>query len=318
MTMVLAISGGSDGWAPARWRERLRQYLPAMDFVIAGEDDFDPATIRYAAVWKPAKGYLATLPRLSAIFNLGAGVDAVMADPMLPDVPLVRVATDDLTNRMSEYVLLHVLMAHRRQPSLAAAQKRRQWDGRLQWAAKDLRVGVMGLGVIGADAAHKLAMVGFDVAGWSRTPRSAPGITCFAGKEGLDDFLARSDVLVVLLPLTPQTRGIVDRGLLRKLPHDGPLGAPVLINAGRGGLQIEDDILAALDDGTLGQATLDVFNSEPLPSDHRLWSHPRVTITPHNAADSDAEAIAAYIAAQIRSHERGGALANVVDRGRGY
>ncbi|OQW49487.1 2-hydroxyacid dehydrogenase [Candidatus Raskinella chloraquaticus] len=318
MTMLLAITGGSDGWAPERWRERLRQHLPEMDFVIAGVDDFDPAAIRYAAVWKPTKGYLATLPRLSLIFNLGAGVDAVMADPTLPDVPLVRVATDDLTNRMSEYVLLHVLMAHRRQAPLASAQKRRQWDGRLQWAAKDLRVGVMGLGVIGTDAVHKLAMVGFNVAGWSRTPRSVPGIACFDGAAGLDDFLARSDVLVVLLPLTAQTRGIVDRVLLRKLPHDGPLGAPVLINAGRGGLQIEDDILAALDDGTLGQATLDVFNTEPLPSDHPLWSHPRVTITPHNAADSDAEAIAAYIAAQIRSHECGAALANVVDRTRGY
>lgn len=318
MTLLIAIADGAEGWEAPRWRERFQHELPHLPVAIAGHDEYDPSTVRFAAVWKPAKGLLATLPRLEVIFNLGAGVDALLADASLPMLPLVRAATDDLTNRMSEYALLHVLMAHRRQRFLDEAQRRRQWSGKVQWAAKDMRVGVMGLGVIGEDAARKLKLVGFDVAGWSRTPRAVEGIKCFAGKEHLSAFLQRSDILVVLLPLTEETRGMIDYAFLRQLPHDGPLGAPVLINAGRGGLQVETDILKALDDGTLGQAVLDVFTVEPLPPLHRLWTHPRVTITPHNAADSDADAIAAYVARQIKAYERGEPLLNLVDRQRGY
>ena len=319
MSFLLAIGGdGADGWDMARWRQRFAAELPHHDIVLASEANFDTATIRYAAVWKPAKGLLASLPKLEVIFNLGAGVDAVLADKSLPLVPLVRAATHDLTNRMSEYVVLHCLMSHRRQRLLDQAQGRRQWLGKVQWAAKDMRVGIMGLGVIGEDAARKLAMLGFDVAGWSRTAHASNTIPSYHGRDGLAPFLARSDILVVLLPLTDATRGILNRDLFRLLPHSGPLGAPVLINAGRGGLQVESDILSALDDGTLGHATLDVFSVEPLPVDHALWTHPRVTITPHNAADSDADAIATYVSAHIRAYERGEGLSNVVDRSRGY
>lgn len=318
MTLLLAIADGSEGWEAERWRDRFAAELPAATIAIHGLDSYAPAAIRYAAVWKPARGLLASLAHLKVIFNLGAGVDAVLSDETLPPVPLVRAATADLTNRMSEYVLLHVLAAHRRQRFLDGAQARRQWSGKVQWAAKDMRVGVMGLGVIGEDAARKLALVGFDVAGWSRAKREVDGVQCFAGKNELPAFLGRSDILVVVLPLTPDTRGLLNYELFRQLAHDGPLGAPVLINAGRGGLQVEEDIIKALDDGTLGHAVLDVFTTEPLPPAHPLWTHPRVTITPHNAADSDADAIAAYVAQQIKAFERGAPLQHLVDRARGY
>jgi glyoxylate/hydroxypyruvate reductase A len=278
----------------------------------------DPARVHYAAVWKPKQGALGRFPNLAVIFNLGAGVDAVVADASLPDVPLVRVAVDDLTRRMTEYVVMHVLMHHRRQNYYAESQQKRVWAPKLQWAAGDLRVGIMGLGVLGRDAAEVLARVGFDVAGWSSTRKAIAGIKCFAGETQLAAFLARTDLLVCLLPLTPQTRGILCRKTFAQLARDGKLGGPVIINAGRGGLQVEDDILACLDDGTLVAATLDVFGTEPLPPDSPFWSHPKVTLSPHNAADTDPDAISRYVAEQIAAFERGEALSNVVDRKVGY
>ena len=176
----------------------------------------------------------------------------------------------------------------------------------------------MGLGTLGADAAAVLRRLGFRVAGWSRSPRTIDGVECFHGTAGMDVFLRKTDILVSLLPLTPDTHGILKREVFTKLNRTSPLGAPVLINAGRGALQNEADILACLDDGTLGAASLDVFVQEPQPADSRFWTHPKVVLTPHNAADTDADAISAYVAEQIARFEAGGALENVVDRGRGY
>jgi glyoxylate/hydroxypyruvate reductase A len=316
--LAVLVSGGTENWAPERWRERFRRIYPDRPVALIPDDAIDPALVRYATVWKPRPGALAAFPNLAIIFNLGAGVDAVVADTTLPDVPLVRVAVDDLTQRMTEYVVMHVLMHHRRQGYYAESQRKGIWAPKLQWAASALRVGVMGLGVLGRDAAEVLARLGFDVAGWSSTQKSIPGVACFAGADGYRRFLARTDVLVCLLPLTPDTRGILNRRTFEGLARDGKLGGPVLINAGRGGLQVEDDILAALDDGTLAAATLDVFATEPLPPDSRFWSHPKVTLSPHNAADTDADAISRYVADQIAAFERGEKLANVVDRKTGY
>ena len=156
------------------------------------------------------------------------------------------------------------------------------------------------------------------MAGWSRSPRQIEGVECFHGEAQLEAFLRRTDMLVCLLPLTPETRQILNRGLFAKLNRKGPMGAPVLINAGRGGLQNEVDILACLDDGTLGAASLDVFGHEPLPGDSPFWTHPKVVLTPHNAADTDPDEISKYVARQIERFEAGGALENVVDRKRGY
>ncbi len=316
--LALLISGGTENWAPPRWRERFLRACHDRTVALIPDDAVDARTVRYAAVWKPKPGALAVYPNLVAIFNLGAGVDAVITDATLPAVPLVRVAVDDLTRRMTEYVVMHVLMHHRRQRYLDACQRERIWRPKAQWAAGAVRVGVMGLGVLGRDAAEVLARIGFDVAGWSNTPKSIAGIRCFSGAGEYATFLKRTDILVCLLPLTPATRRILDRRTFAQLARDGVLGGPVIINAGRGGLQVESDILAALDDGTLLSATLDVFETEPLPASSPLWSHPKVTISPHNAADTDPDAISLYVAEQITRFERGEPLENVVDRSTGY
>jgi glyoxylate/hydroxypyruvate reductase A len=176
----------------------------------------------------------------------------------------------------------------------------------------------MGLGTLGANAAEVLVRIGFRVSGWSRSARQIAGVECFHGERQLDAFLRQTDILVCLLPLTSNTRHILNRGLFARLNRNSPLGAPVLINAGRGGLQVEADILQCLDDGTLGAASLDVFEHEPLPADSRFWAHPKVVLTPHNAADTDPEEISKYVARQIERFEAGEALENVVDLARGY
>jgi glyoxylate/hydroxypyruvate reductase len=318
MTLLIVVQGAGENWSAEPWRERFAARLKSMPVALWPRETPPPERVRYVAVWKPPPGLLGTFPNLEVIFNLGAGVDALVADATLPAVPLVRVATSDLTKRMTEYVTLHVLMHHRQQRRLDAAQRAKQWDTPDQRAASAVRVGIMGLGELGRDSAEVLARLGFQVAGWSRSPRSVPGIDCYAGADQLEAFLARTDILVVLVPLTPETKGILNRSLFKKLARDGVLGGPIVINAGRGGLQVEDDIVAALNDETLKAVTLDVFNTEPLPADHPLWSHPKATITPHNAADSDPDAISDYVVAQIESYERGAPLQNVVDRARGY
>ncbi len=313
MTLLIALT-----WDPQPWVERFKRHLPDRDIVVLGED-FDRSSIRYAATWGPKPGSLSGLPNLEALFSLGAGVDHLMGYPDLPDVPIVRVAQDDLTHRMSEYVVMHCLMHLRDQRRHDEDQRAKRWaPDRTPPIAADVRVGIMGVGVLGQDAAKKLQIMGFDVAGWSRTPKTVDGLRIYSGEEGLSRFLARTDILVCLVPLTPETRGILNRSLFEKLARDGRLGGPILINAGRGGLQVEKDVLACLEDGTLRAATLDVFEVEPLPQNSPLWTHPRVTISPHDAATSEPEATARYIAEQIRRHETGKPFQNVVDRERGY
>jgi glyoxylate/hydroxypyruvate reductase len=316
--LALLVHGGTENWSPERWKRRFEDVCRDRRVLQLPGAEFDPAEIHYAAVWKPAPGELAAFPNLRVIFNLGAGVDALMADSSLPKVPLVRVAVGDLTGRMTEYVALHVLMHHRQEVYLRASQRAKRWAPRAQWPASAISVGIMGLGTLGANAAGALRHLGFRVSGWSQSPKQIEGIDCFHGKAQLDAFLQASDILVCLLPLTPQTRHILDRGLFARLHRDSPMGAPALINAGRGGLQNEADILACLDDGTLGAVSLDVFATEPLPTDSPFWTHPRVVLTPHNAADTDPDEISKYVAHQIERFEAGGALENVVDLARGY
>ena len=314
MSLLLAMTG----WHVEDWRARFQALLPEIPIVVLGEP-FDRRAVHYVASWKHPAGSLTGLPNLAAIFSLGAGVDFLFADDKLPAAPIARVVDPDLTARMSEYVVLHCLMFLRQQRRYDRQQAQALWeDDRRQPAAGAVRVGIMGLGELGQDAVRKLRIMGFDVAGWSRSPKAVDGLPSFSGEDGMKDFLARTDILVSLLPLTPETRGIIDAGLLTGLAQDGRLGGPFLINAGRGGLQVETDILAALEAGTLKGATLDVFESEPLPSDSPLWLHPAVTVTPHNAAMSEPEAIAGLIAAQVRRLEAGEPLQNVVDPARGY
>ncbi|MBX9847064.1 MAG: glyoxylate/hydroxypyruvate reductase A [Xanthobacteraceae bacterium] len=274
--------------------------------------------VAFACVWLPPRGLLAQLPDLKAIINLGAGVDHLLADPALPAVPVARVAHADLTTRVTEYVVLHVLMHHRRQRLYDAQQRERLWRVHDQPAAGEVAVGVMGLGVIGSNAAAALARLGFKVAGWSRSPKTLPGIETFHGPAELDAFLARTEILVCLLPRTHETEGLLNLALLRRLKCDGAAGGAYLVNAGRGQSQIDADIVSALDEGTLAGVTLDVFQHEPLADDSPLWRHPKVTITPHNAGDISPRVFAPQVIAQIERFERGLPLDNLVDRARGY
>src|SRR5882724_7649724 len=310
--LALIVHGGTENWSPERWQRRFIEVCPDRRVLPLPGTAFDPAEVHYAAVWKPAPGELAAFP------NLRAGVDALLADGRPPKVPLVRVAVSDLTDRMTEYVVLHVLMHHRQEPYLRNSQREKRWEPKFQWPAAAISVGIMGLGTLGANAADALLRLGFRVSGWSRSRKQIDGVECFHGRDQLEAFLARTDILVCLLPLTSDTRHILNRELFAKLNRNSPLGAPVLINAGRGGLQDEADILQCLDDGTLGAASLDVFANEPLPADSPFWTHPKVVLTPHNAADTDPEEISKYEARQIERFEAGGALENVVDPARGY
>jgi glyoxylate/hydroxypyruvate reductase A len=277
-----------------------------------------PSEIAYACTWVAPHGALVGLPNLKLIANLGAGVDRLLADPSLPDVPIVRATHPDLAMRVTEYVVLHTLRYHRRQPLYEAQQRKRIWHEHPQPAASEVAVGVMGLGVIGGEAARVLARIGFKVAGWSATSKAISDIECFYGADGLDRFLARTEILICLLPSTPGTRGILNRGLFSKLKRNGALGAAFLINAGRGSLQIDEDILAALDDGTLAGATIDVFPQEPLAPESPFWSHPKITITPHNAGDISPAVMVGDVMRQIERLERGEPLTSLVDRARGY
>lgn len=309
--MALVFYSESDRFEA--WRDALAEAVPDLD-VYDWDAVPEPASVEFALVWTPPHGSLRRFPKLKAILNLGAGVDALLKDDDLPPgVPIVRMVDDDLAKSMGEYVLLHALRYHREVPRLEAQQRTHDWTIVESPTARHCRVGIMGLGGMGGEAARHLLAVDFDVAGWTRSPREMPGVECFHGAEGLGPFLARSDILVCLLPLTPETEGILDRDLFAQLPR----GA-YLINAGRGGHQVEADILAALDSGRLAGATLDVFRTEPLPPDSPFWTHPKVTVTPHNASVAHPRSAIRHVADSIRRVRAGEPLRHVVTREAGY
>jgi len=302
-----------DAARAAPWREAFGRQMPQLD-VRMWDEPGDPADIEYALVWKPAPGMLRRFPNLKAIFSIGAGVDHLFGDPDLPaGVPVIRMVEPELTRGMTEYVVMHVLRHHRSQRAIEANQRARRWKPFTAPTAPSRKVGIMGLGELGGASARALAALEFDVAGWSRSPKDIPGVESFHGDAGMDAFLARTEILVCLLPLTPRTEGILNAGLFAKLPR----GAGI-INAARGGHQVEADIVAALDSGQLSEATLDVFHEEPLPPDSPFWDHPRVTVTPHNASLTDPEGAVRQVIDNIRRIGRGEPPLNVVDPEAGY
>ncbi len=315
MALLIASSSRAEQFAA-----EIRALDPDLDLRIA-PDVGRTQEIDTVLVWQPPPGLLRALPKLELIVSVGAGVDALLQDATLPDVPLVRFVDPDLTGRMAAYIALNVLYHHRRMTELRELQAGKVWRYLPEPAASEVRVGLMGLGVLGTAAARALAALGYRLRGWSRTPKAVDGVASFSGSDGLAAFLAETDILAVLLPLTPETRGLLSRGLFAGLSRRGRsalLPGPVLINAGRGGVQVDADILAALDAGELYAASLDVFETEPLPQSSPLWSHPRVVVTPHIAAESSPAAIARYALAQRRACRLGEALPNLVDRARGY
>ena len=292
----------------ADWQAELGRLLPDLELRV-WPDLGDATEIEAALVWRPPPGLLDRLPNLKLILSLGAGVDHILADPSLPPgVPVVRLVDPYMTAAMSEYVQLQVLRLHRQDPAYLEQQRARRWRALPQPNAAERRVGVLGLGVLGSDAALKLKVLGFDVAGWSRSERKLPGIATFSGADGLEALLRRSEILVCLLPLTPATAGILDARLFGLLPR----GA-ALVNCARGGHLVEADLLAALDGGRLSAAVLDVFRDEPLPPEHPFWAHPRILVTPHVAAATHPPSAAAAVADNLRRLREGRPLLNRVD-----
>jgi glyoxylate/hydroxypyruvate reductase len=302
---------------PPGWDALGRSGLRAAEYdsVLAGRDSYQPEEIRYFAGFRPQPGFLKTLPQLRAVFSLGAGVDGFLRDPDFPrHLPLVRFVDPTLMHEMAQYVTMHVLIAHRGQRFFDTVQRERRWEQRmLARPSRDTRIGILGLGDIGATIAASLLPFDFQLLGWSRSRKSVLGVKSFAGQEELPQFLAQCDYCVCVLPLTEDTRGIMNADFFAKLPKDA-----WVINVARGGHLIEEDLIAALDSGHLAGAVLDVFQTEPLPADSPLWLHPKITATPHVAGITDPKMALAYVADCVARCEEGRPLENAVDLGKGY
>jgi len=295
------------------WRQACARAFPEMDFRV-WPDRGPLQSIRYALAWKQPPGSLAGLPNLRRVLVLGAGVDGVLDDPDLPEgVAVIRLVGAGLPAPMAQYALYAVLHFHRRMSDYFEQQRAALWQPRAELPARLWPVGVMGLGVIGAHVAQRIAQSGYPVAGWSRSGTVVEGVDCFAGAGGFGPFLARAQVLINVLPLTAATRGILNARAFAAMPR----GAYV-VNIGRGAHLVEQDLIAALDSGQLGGAVLDVFEREPLPADHPFWRHPGIRVTPHVAAPTAADEAQAQIVDNIRRMERGEAPLGLVERSRGY
>lgn len=298
---------------PADWGKHLHDAMPDLDFRV-WPDVGNPADVVAALVWKAPQGELRKFPGLKLIINLGAGVDSIVKDRTLPEgIPIVRIADPEMSRMMAQFVLAAVLRHHRDFVPFARAQKERRWHYLHPREAATCSVGVMGLGNLGAMAAAELVRQGFKVAGWARTPKTLEGVESFHGAAGFAPFLARSQILVVMLPLTPQTDGIIDAKALAQLPRGAKL-----INVGRGRLIDEEALIEAIRAGQIAEATLDVFRTEPLPSESPLWDFDQVLITPHLASVAIPRTAARQIAENLRRADAGEPLLNVVDPLRGY
>lgn len=312
--MTLLVKSGGPA-AFAEWHEGFSEFAPGLDVRDWSDPNVSAEDVRYVMVWEPDAGRLAQFPNLRLISSAAAGIDHILCDPQLPaHVPLVRLVTVDQSRRMAEYVSWAVLSLMRRVPEILALNTVRGWDSGLTGeTAPDTRVGVMGLGAMGARSAEMLVALGYQVAGWSNTTKQIAGVQSFVGPDAFADFLARSDILVCLLPLTPATTGIIRAATIARLPK----GA-CIVNAGRGGHVVTQDLIDALDAGTLGAAVLDVFDSEPLPNDSPLWPHPNVLVTPHVASFGSRRVRARHVAGVIAAFERGEPLPGLYDPVKGY
>lgn len=303
-----------DGEDPDIWETALRAELPGLDMRVGPDGMGDEAEIDVALAWQPPRGLMAGLPNLKAILSLGAGVEHILRDPELPaGVPIARLIDPGLQTGMVEFIAMEVLSHHRRAPEYHAQQRAGEWRLLRQTLSRDRRIGILGLGHLGAACGTMLTRFGFPVSGWARSDKKIPGIRSYTGEDGLFALLERSDILICLLPLTPDTEDILDATTLGALPR----GA-VLINAARGKHVVDDDLLDALESGQLSAATLDVYRSEPLASGHPFWAHPKITIYPHAAAWTLPESAAPVIADNIRRAADGRDLIGQIDVGRAY
>ena len=292
------------------WLQGLRAALPDAEVSLwtAGAPAAD-----YAVVWAPPQQFFDEQPHLKAVFNIGAGVDALLKLKLPPHAQIVRLDDAGMSVQMAEYVCHAVIRHFREFDAYEADTRQGKWSFRKPRARADFPVGVMGLGVLGERVARALLTFEFPVNGWSRSPKAVEGVQCFSGIQGFKDFLAASRVLVCLLPLTPDTRDIMNRTTLSQLQAGG-----YIINVARGAHLVDDDLLALLDNGHLAGATLDVFRTEPLPPGHPFWTHPSITVTPHTSARTLRSESIAQIAGKLIALQRGQAVAGIVDSARGY
>lgn len=307
---IAYLSRDTDG---QQWRKVLEVEFGPLDF-----RTFDSlgnkAEVEIVLAWKPPRGLIASFPNARMIVSLGMGVDHLLADDQLPaDVAITRIMDDGLVGQMSEYALLWALRHHRDIDKYAASQKAGRWNPEEFVDTIHRRIGVMGLGVIGKDVAGRFAQLAFPTAGWSRTRKILPGIETFHGADGFRQFLARSDILIDVLPLTRETKGLLDAVAFAALP-----AGAYFINIARGGHVVDEALLAALDSGHLSGAALDVFNDEPLPAGHRYWTHPRVHVTPHIAGATNPRTASPGVIENIKRLRTGQPLLHRVDPGSGY
>ncbi len=296
----------------AHWRNVLAGMMPELD-VRLFPDVGNPADIRWVVAWDFRPDFISTLPNLEIIFSTGAGADQFDFSHIPAGIDVVRMIEPGIVEGMVEYAVMGVLALHRDLPAYLGQQRQHLWHPISTRPAAARNIGVMGLGSLGQAVLERLAGFGFPLAGWSRSSRDLPGVETFAGPDHLPAFLERTDILVCLLPLTPETRGIINSRLLGMLRP----GASVL-NVGRGGHLVADDLVAALDSGALSAAMLDVTEPEPLPQDHPLWSHPRILLTPHIASQTRPETAVLSLSENLRRQAAGEALTGLVTRNRGY
>jgi len=295
----------------ALWAERFAQLAPDTPFRV-WPDIGDPAAVRYLVAWQP--GDLAvTLPNLDVVFSVGAGVDQLDLSQIPAHLPVVRMIEPGIVDGMVEYVTQAVLTIHRDLFDYELQQQARTWQPMPLRAAASRRIGVLGLGMLGTAVLDRLRLFGFACAGWSRSQHEIEGVACYAGEAGLDAFLARTDVLICLLPLTDATRGLLGRQVFDALPHGASL-----VHVGRGPQLVSDDLLDALERGQIHSAVLDVTHPEPLPADHPLWTQPRVRITPHIASATRPESAVDAVLENLRLFRAGKPMNGQIDRTRGY
>lgn len=310
MAVLLSTKAATMAW----WRDALLAVDPSLTIRLF-PDAGDPAEIEAAVVWTAHDmGELRRYPNLRLIVSMGAGVDHLLRPPgPPPGIPVARLVDRMLTTQMGEWVLLNVLRFHRQDLDYRAQQVARLWNELPAPVTATTRIGILGLGELGTHAAGLLRHLGFPVMGWTRRPKVVEGVETFHGPEGLSAMARQANILVCLLPLTPETRGIVDARLLGMLPK----GA-FFINGARGGHVVDADLLAALDQGQLAAAALDVFQPEPLPAEHPYWGHPRVVMTPHAASITIPESAAPQVVENLRRARAGETLLNLVDFSAGY
>ncbi len=295
------------------WKQALQSELPTLRVLNAPEVQ-DPDDIHFALVWKPPEGFFQSMTQLKLIVILGAGADTLVSRGDLPKhVPITRISDPHMARMMASYVLFATLRHARDIPFFEAAQRRDEWAYRHPRNPEDIRVAVLGLGELGSRAAHELQRQGLTVLGWSRSPRQIDGVRCYAGLDTLDTVLTQADILVIMLPLTQDTNGLLNRDRLARLPR----GA-VVINVARGAIVDQHALTELLQTGHIGSATLDVFEREPLPASDPLWRMPNVLITPHISSVAIPGSAARQIAENLLHVTNGEPVTARVDPRRGY